>query len=125
MKGALDDCTEFGQQSRSAQAAWQPRNFTIALPVAAPPTKYAYTTRKTNHATLPNTYWEIIHETLYVHYADNAQASDTVQHTYLGGSHRADNDRMAANANLEASLTAQEPWLLTSLKLHSLSLIHI
>ena len=69
--------------------------------------------------TLPSTYWKIIHETSYVHNADNMQASETVQHTYLGGSHRADNDRMAANADLEASLTSQEPWLLTSLKLHS------
>ena len=47
-----------------------------------------------------------MHKTSYVHNADNMQASDTVQHTYLGGSHRADNDRMAANANLEASLTS-------------------
>ena len=45
--------------------------------------------------------------------ADNMQASGTVQHTYLGGSHRADNDRMAANVVLEASLTSLEPWLLT------------
>ena len=46
MKGALDDCTEFGQQSRSAQAAWQPKDFTIALPVTAPPNVVCYTTRK-------------------------------------------------------------------------------